>query len=338
MIINIIKLGWKNVWRNPTRSAVVVIAVLLGTWAGIFAAGFFNGMLQDTLNNQIELSIGHIQIAHPEFEDLYDPEYSIPNADEVINHLNEKQFVTDIISKSISSGLAQSTRSSFGVTINGINPEADSSSVIEQYLAEGSMLESSDRNGILIGNKLAERLNVDLKNRMVLSFQDVSGEITGGAFRVSGIFKTFNSNFNEGNVFVLDDDLNRLLSTEKAVHNIRIETDNLTEADAYAEQLRGEFPKLDIKTWRTLAPDLRYMFDMMDLSLYIVMIIIIIGLVFSIINTMLMAVMERTRELGMLRAIGMNKTRTFSMVMYETLFLTIVGAPAGLLLGWALKE
>ncbi|MGM0545316.1 MAG: ABC transporter permease [Bacteroidota bacterium] len=334
MIVNIVKLGWKNVWRNPMRSAVVVTAVLLGTWAGIFAAGFFNGMLQDTLNNQIELSIGHIQISHPEFEDLYDPEYTITDAEEVIHHLEKQPFVTDITAKSLASGLAQSTRSSFGVTINGINPKTDSTSVIEQYLREGSMIESSSRNEILIGSKLADRLNLDLKQRMVLSFQDIEGEITGGAFRVSGIFKTFNSNFNENTVFVLDEDLNRLLGSEQAIHNIRITTDDLSQAESYANQLRPTYPNLDIKTWRSLAPDLRYIFDMMDLTLYIVMIIIIIGLVFSIINTMLMAVMERTRELGMLRAIGMNKIRTFSMIMYETLFLTIVGAPAGLLLGW----
>lgn len=334
MLANIIKLGWKNVWRNPTRSGVVVVAVLLGTWAGIFSAGFFNGMMQDALDNQIELSIGHIQIMHPQFEDLYDPEYAVDNADQVIEYLENQPFITDITAKSVATGLAQSTRSSFGVTINGVNPQKDSTHTIHQYVTGGEMIQPGDRNNILIGNKLAERLGVELKNRMVLNFQDMDGEITGGAFRVGGIFETFSSSFNENNVFVLDDDLNRLLGTDGAVHNIRIYTDDMAEAETYAAQLRSEFPELEIKTWRDLAPDLRYMFDMMDLTLYIVMIIIIIGLIFSIINTMLMAVMERARELGMLRAIGMNKARTFSMVMWETVFLTMVGSPAGLLLGW----
>lgn len=334
MIGNIIKLGWKNVWRNPTRSGVVIIAVMLGTWAGIFSAGFFNGMVQDVLDNQIELSIGHIQIMHPQFEDLYDPEYAVDNSDQVVEHLQEQPYVTDISVKSIASGLAQSTRSNFGVTINSINPQTDSTLAINQYITEGQILQSDDRNGILIGNKLAERLGLDLKSRMVLSFQDVDGEITGGAFRVAGIFKTFSSNYNENTVFVRRDDLNRLQGMENTIHNIRVDTDNMADAETYADSLRATFPSLQVKTWRDLAPDLRYMFDMMDLMLYIVMIIIIIGLIFSIINTMLMAVMERTRELGMLRAIGMNKARTFSMVIWETVFLTLVGSPAGLLLGW----
>lgn len=334
MIANIIKLGWKNVWRNPARSGVVIIAVLIGTWAGIFLAGFFNGMMQDYLHNQIELSIGHIQIENPQFGDLYNPKYSIENADEIIESLESKPYVEHVSAKSVASGLAQSPRNGYGVTIYGIDTETDTSLTVKDYITDGEMLDESGRNPILIGIKLADRLDLDVRSRMVLSFQDVTGEITGGAFRVAGIFDTFVDRFDEGSVYVLKEDLNRLLGSPGAVHNIRVDTDELAMADTYAEEISKEFPNLNIETWRDIAPELRYTFDMMDLSMYIVMIIIIIGLAFSIVNTMLMAVLERTRELGMLRAIGMNKSRTFSMVMIETVFLTMVGAPAGLFLSW----
>lgn len=334
MVVNILKLGWKNVWRNPARSGVVIVAVLLGTWAGIFSAGFFNGMLEDYLHNQIELYIGHIQIEHPQFEDLNNPRYSIPNADEIVQSLQDEPNVQNISARSVASGLAQSPHSSFGVTIYGVDVTSDTSLAVEQYITEGSMPDTTARNPILIGVELGDRLDLDLKSRMVLSFQDVSGEIIGGAFRVTGIFDSFSDQFDEGTVFVLQEDLNRLLGNMDAIHNIRIDIEDLAMAETFAGQIREEFPDVEVKTWRDIAPDLRYTFDMMDLTLYIVMIIIIIGLVFSIINTMLMAVLERTRELGMLRAIGMNKARTFSMVMIETIFLTMVGAPAGLLLSW----
>ncbi len=321
-------------WRNPARSGVVIVAVLLGTWAGIFCAGFFNGLIQDYLHNQIELSIGHLQIEHPQFGDLNNPKYSIANSDEIIQSLQTKPYVDEISAKSVATGLAQSPHSSFGVTINGIDVERDTSLTVEQYITEGVMIDTIARNPILIGIELAERLDLELKSRMVLSFQDVSGEITGGAFRVAGIFDSFLDQYDEGTVFVLQDDLNRLLGQSGLVHNIRIDTDDLSTAEIHATQIKQAFPDVEVKTWRDIAPELRYTFDMMDLTLYIVMIIIIIGLVFSIINTMLMAVLERTRELGMLRAIGMNKSRTFSMVMIETVFLTMVGAPGGVLLGW----
>lgn len=333
----ILKLGWKNIWRNPTRSGVVIVAVLLGTWAGIFAAGFFNGMLDDYLDGQINLSVGHIQISHPQFEDLYNPSYTIENANEIINDLREKNFVTEVSAKSIASGLAQSARNSFGVTILGMDAENDSTTyyrTIKKYMAEGNILDGTGRNSILIGDNLAERLGLEIRSRMVLSFQDVNGDITGGAFRVSGIFDTFNSRYDEATVIVNQQDLNRILGAKSLIHNIRIDTDNISMADEYAAQLREEYTGFNVKSWREIAPDLRYIYDMKDLTLYIVMIIIIIGLIFSIINTMLMAVMERTRELGMLQAIGMNRFRTFNMVMLETLFLTLVGAPAGLFFGW----
>lgn len=334
MFLNIVKLGWKNVWRNPARSGVVIIAVLLGTWAGIFSAGFFNGMLQDYLHKQIELSIGHMQVEHPQFGDLYNPKYSVSNAGEIVNYLEDQPYTQKISAKSIATGLAQSPHSSFGVTINGIDVEADTSLAIKQYITDGDMIDTTSRNPILIGIELAERLDLELRSRMVLSFQDVTGEITGGAFRVSGIFDSFVDQFDESTVFVLQSDLNRLLGDLDAIHNIRVDMDDLATAEMHAEEIERAFPGVLVKTWRDIAPDLRYTFDMMDLTLYIVMIIIIIGLVFSIINTMLMAVLERTRELGMLRAIGMNKFRTFSMVMIETVFLTMVGAPGGLLLSW----
>ncbi|MCG2589575.1 ABC transporter permease [Rhodohalobacter sulfatireducens] len=334
MFVNILKLGWKNVWRNPARSGVVIIAVLLGTWAGIFSAGFFNGMLQDYLHKQIELSIGHMQVEHPQFGDLYNPKYSVSNSNEIVSYLEAQPYTREISAKSIATGLAQSPHSSFGVTINGIDVEADTSLAIEQYITEGEMIDTTSRNPILIGIELAERLDLELRSRMVLSFQDVTGEITGGAFRVAGIFDSFIDQFDESTVFVLQSDLNRLLGNMDAIHNIRVDMDDLATAEMHAEEIEQAFPGVLVKTWRDIAPDLRYTFDMMDLTLYIVMIIIIIGLVFSIINTMLMAVLERTRELGMLRAIGMNKSRTFSMVMIETVFLTMVGAPGGLLLSW----
>lgn len=334
MLENIIKLGWKNVWRNPTRSAVVIIAVLLGTWAGIFSAGFFNGVMQDSLNNQIELSVGHLQLMHPEFDDLNHPKYNIPNPDSVMGLLRAKPYVRDITSASVVTGLAQSSRNSYGVRIQGMVPSTDTTVGAGKYLIEGERLQSGQRNPVFIGAELAERLDLKLRSRLVLSFQDVHGEITGGAFRVTGIFDTFSDVFDKGNVFVLKEDLNRLIDRPGAIHNIRVDTDDMANASLYAEELRALIPGVEIKTWGDISPDLEYMFNMMDFTLYIVMIIIIIGLVFSIINTMLMAVLERTRELGMLRAIGMNKSRTFSMVMWETLFLTLVGAPAGLLAGW----
>jgi ABC-type lipoprotein release transport system permease subunit len=332
MIRNIIKLGWKNVWRNPTRSGVVIIAVLLGTWAGVFLSAFFTGMVQGYLDNQFDLTVPHIEISHPEFEDLYNPEYYIPEAENILTDLSQKSFVTDISTQSLASGLAQSARNNYGVTVRGIH--TDSTHSVANYLVSGTMPTTEQRNPVVIGSKLANRLGLELRSKMVLNFQDTEGDITGGAFQVVGIFDSFSSVFDESNVFIRLQDLNRLMGLDQQIHTIRLTLTHFDRADIHADKLRKEFPNLKVTSWGEAAPELKYTYDMTDLMMYIVMIIIIIALVFSIINTMLMAVLERTRELGMLRAVGMNKLRIFSMVLFETIFLTMVGTPVGLFLSW----
>ncbi|NGP89457.1 ABC transporter permease [Fodinibius halophilus] len=334
MIRKIITLGWKNIWRNPTRSGVVIIAVLLGIWAGVFISAFFNSMAQGYLQNQLDLTVGHIQITNPQFGDQFNPKYNIEEVQSLLDTLAEQKHIQQIEYESQSTGLAQSAANSYGVTIHGVDTTHTSPPPVIQYLKQGDFLQSIDRNPILIGKALAERLKLDLRSKLVLSFQDVDGNITAGAFRVAGIFDSFNSKYDKRNVFVLRSDLNRLLGKKDLIHKITLKLGNFTNAPQQAEQLSGSYPDLKIASWAAIAPELEYVFSMTDVSMYVVMVIIIIALVFSIINTMLMAVMERTRELGMLMAIGMNKRRLFGMVLSETFFLTMVGTPLGLLFSW----
>lgn len=334
MIGRIIRLGWKNVWRNPTRSAVVVIAVMLGTWAGTFLAGFFNGMVQDYLKNQFEISVGHIRISHPQFEDLYDPNYNIPEAQRHLDSLRAYPEVTRLLYQSLASGLAQSATNSYGVSINGVYTDEEARHPIANYLTVGTFLGGNLRNPVVVGDDLAERLGLEMHSKMVLNFQDVNGNITAGAFRIGGIFDTISDRFDDGNVYLPAGTLNRLLGREGLVHRIRLDLQDFTRADLIADTLSTRFPELKVASWSEISPELSYVFDMTDISLYVVMVIIILALIFSIVNTMLMAILERTRELGMLMAIGMNRMKLFFMILSETFFLTMVGAPAGFLLSW----
>lgn len=334
MFFRIISLGWKNIWRNPTRSGVVIMAVLLGIWAGVFISSFFNSMAQSYLQNQLDLMVGHIQISHPEFEDQYDPEYDIDNSGPLLDSLRSKDYVQLIQYESLATGLGQSAANSYGVTIHGVDTASGTTHPITEHIEQGDFLQSINRNPIVIGEALAERLELELRSKIVVSFQDVEGSITAGAFRIAGIFDSFNDNYDKGNVFVLRDDLNRLLGKEDLIHKITLKIDDFAMAGQHAQGIQESYPDLKVSSWGEIAPELEYVFTSMDITLYIVMIIIIIALVFSIINTMLMAVLERTKELGMLMAIGMNKTRLFMMILCETFFLTMVGTPVGLFLSW----
>jgi ABC-type lipoprotein release transport system permease subunit len=330
---SIIKLSWKNIWRNPMRSSVVVVAVVLGTWAGIFMSAFMNGMSQQYIRDHLANYTGHIQVHDARYAEDNLPEFYIRDADSLVSHLRKRPFVEEVASRSVVNGLASSATNNFGVTIQGVWPKQEQQvSSLHEYIQDGEYLDTSLRNPVVIGAPLARRLSIETGSRMVLNFQDVDGNITAGAFRVSGIYKSANSGFDESNVFVLAEDLNDILGRENATHEIVMLVDDFKQAKPYTSRLEATFQSegLTIQNWGEVAPTLRYMDANMDFTLYIIMTIIIIALMFGIINTMLMAVMERTQEIGMLMAIGINKKRTFAMIFWETLFLTMIGVPLGM--------
>ena len=184
----------------------------------------------------------------------------------------------------------------------------------------------------MIGKKLAEKLAVKLHSKIVLTFQSKSGDLTAGSFRIAGIFRSRNSGFDEMTVFSNFDDLAQLVGTGNELHEIAVILKDGTKCRCSGRRIKKQYPILLIQTWKELSPDMGMLNGLFDQIMYIVIGIILLALMFGIINTMLMAVLERQREFGMLMAIGMNKPRVFFMVVLESIMLTCVGIPAGILL------
>lgn len=203
---------------------------------------------------------------------------------------------------------------------------------------EGSYFEEGKRNPIVIGRKLADKLKVKLKSKVVITLQDMQGNMTGASFKVEGIFETSNTAFDESCVFVRKSDLSRvMLMDANSCHEIAVllkTNDDLVPVD---QTLQSKFPNLDVKTWREIMPEVSLVESSFGLTMVIFMGIILLALLFGIINTMLMAVLERTKELGMLMAIGMNKLRVFMMILLETVMLSFFGGVWGIFLGWLLN-
>lgn len=193
-----------------------------------------------------------------------------------------------------------------------------------------------NKYGLIIMDKA---LDYRIRNKIQITLADSSGTPVQGIFRVCGIYKTTNTGFDQVSVFVKSQDLSEILETDKALtHEIAILLDDIENSDAVKNQLTGISANNVVQSWKELAPDAALMNDYMIVYYFIFIGIIMLALAFGIINTMLMAILERTRELGMLMAIGMNRKRVFSMIMLETIFLTSVGAVAGMIAGWALVE
>jgi ABC-type lipoprotein release transport system permease subunit len=183
----------------------------------------------------------------------------------------------------------------------------------------------------------AASIKYRLKRRIVLSFQSLDGHIAYDAFRVVGIYKTGNSVFDGLNLFVRMSDIAPVANLHSdQVNQLAILLTSVEYDDEVAEQVKEIMPGMDVKTWDKIMPEAGMYTSTMNYYLLIFMIIILLALGFGIVNTMLMAVLERIKELGMLMAIGMNKRRVFSMIMLETVFLGMTGAVIGMVISYGL--
>ena len=205
-----------------------------------------------------------------------------------------------------------------------------------EAITENLTKKELDEYGLLITDMA---LDYRIRNKIQLTISDEKGTPVQGTFRVCGIYKTTNSGFDQAAVFVNEEDLAELYDGSTILtHEIAILLKNIDDVDIIKEKLKVVSSQNTISSWKDLAPDAAMMNDYMVMYYFIFIGIVMFALAFGIINTMMMTILERTKELGMLMAIGMNRKRIFYMIMLETIFLTIVGAIAGMLAGWGLVE
>jgi ABC-type lipoprotein release transport system permease subunit len=330
----LLSLAWKNIWRNKKRSLIIIAAITFGLWGGIFSSAIMVGMMESMVETSISRHLSHIQIHKKDYEKDRDVRNYIPDGINVLNATRTVLGLQAASGRTIIVGMAASPTSSYGVDIIGIVPE-DSKKVTDIYanIIEGSYFESNRKNPILIGRKLAERLNLKINSKVVLSFQNLEGGIAYTACRVVGIFKTNSSQFDEMNVYVTRDDICRILECEPIIHEIAIRSLSAEMIDPVRDNLRIQFGDLQIENWEEMAPELAYISQTTGIYMYIFVGIIIFALLFGITNTMLMSVFDRIRELGVLIAIGMKRSKIFVMIVLESVLLSLTGGLCGIGIG-----
>tara|TARA_B110000977_G_C11039537_1_gene478338 strand:+ start:338 stop:1555 length:1218 start_codon:yes stop_codon:yes gene_type:complete len=329
----ILKIAWRNIWRTPMRSLIVIGSIVMGIWAGIFVVAFSYGLNKQRTQSSIKNSISHIQIHHTEYQKDYDSKFYLKEPELIKTALDADDNIKAYAFRSLLNGMVSSPVKSNGVRIIGVNKNQEKElTSIYEGLVEGNYFESKRRNPILIGQALAEKLKIKVQSKVVLTFQDTENNIVSGAFRVCGIFKTQYTKYDQGNVFIENKDLQRILKTEE-FHQVALLCNSIEQVDTTYQSLKANLNNYEVKDWKRISPELAYADKIMESWLFLIMVIIMLALIFGIINTMLMAVFERRKELGMLMAIGMNRSKIFLLILTETLFLSIIGAPTGLLLG-----
>jgi len=331
----LLSLAWRNIWRNKKRSLIIIAAIAVGILSGLFASAVMFGMGDSLVDSTINRDLGHIQVHSLKFEDDKLLTDTIPQLKRVVEKVRKQENITGVTSRVVIEGMGSSATTSGGLRITGINPEDEKSvTTIHKQITAGNYFtnEESRISQIVIGEKLADNLGIKERSKIILSFQGFDGSIIYGAFRVVGLFRTESTAFDRVNVFVKQDALLALLNSKPIAHEIAVRLSSVQFVDPVYANLKNELEGVSVKDWKELAPDLKLMDELIGVQLNIFLGIILFALLFGITNTMLMSVLERVRELGVLMAIGMKRKRIFSMIIIETISLSLVGGIAGMIL------
>ena len=330
----IFSIAWKNIWRNKLRSLIVIVATTIGVAAGTFSAALMFGVATQKINSSISNEVSHIQIHNPNFRENYEFQYTLPDAEKMMKAIAQLPEVKSVAPRTIITGMIMSAASSAGIKLNGIDPEIEKkTTTLYTKIADTSGIYFGEglHNPIVISQKLADKLNVRLKSKLILRFQSADGSLIEGAFKICGIYRTSNGMFDEINVFIRQSDLGTLIGSAP-VHELAILLLNDRQTAEVISTLKKMYPTLEVLSWKELLPEIGMLTAMLGMMNYFILGIILAALAFGIVNTMLMIVLERTRELGMLMAIGMNRSRLFRMIMLESILLSLCGGAAGMLI------
>ncbi len=330
----IFSISWKNIWRNKTRSMVVILAVALGLFGTIFMVALMNGMMNQKVDSSINNEISNIQVHNPKFLEDKSIEYLIDDSYSVVDKIKATEGVKAVCTRTKTSAMISTANSGAGIIVNGIIPENEKEvTSIHNSIIDGNYFEKKYRSTptMVISRKTSEKLKANVGSKIVLTIQSVSGDITYGLYRVVGIFKTTNTMFDEMNVFVENQSLVSLIGVKPdQTSEIAVLLDNNDLTDKVTNELKTKLKGLSVLSWKEIDPTVIAMITLLEQFSYLMLVIIMVALTFVIVNAMLMAILERTREIGMLMAIGMNKRRIFFMIVLETILLSITGALVGI--------
>ncbi|MGR5108302.1 ABC transporter permease [Vibrio jasicida] len=334
----LVKLAWRNLWRNKLRTSIMLGAMVFGLMGVVAMMGFMNGLVDSMIKNAISWQTSHLKIQQKSY--LVNPELKdvIPDADKITKVLASNREVKAISERFLADGMIASARSTRGIRINGVNIEQEQNiTPLSQHIVDGEWLSEEGRNPILVSSKIAERLKLRVGSKVVLTLSDVNGEVAGAAFRVRGIFKTPSTGFDDGNVYVRKVDLEKLAGLS-GTHEIAILLTSNNDAElkqllAFTHSILPPESKdlLSVRPWQEIQPLLSTLMSTMDISNQVMLVVFVLAMTLGIINIMLMSVFERTREFGVLMAVGMQKHKIRLLIVFETLFLGLSGCALGLL-------
>jgi ABC-type lipoprotein release transport system permease subunit len=324
-------LAWRNLWRNHRRTLIMLSAITVGVWAMIFMTSLMRGMVDDMLLNGVRNLPGEVQIHHPLYRDDPSINNSINPPDKKLLQALQIPEVKAWTNRVRVPAVISSERDSRGVTLLGVEPISEAQLSFDlDSISEGRFLKDSNDNGLIIGAKLAERLETRLGKRVVIMSQDPDNNIADRGFRIVGIYKAKLASLEEIYVYAGLKTVQTLLKLDNKVSEIAITGEDYRHVDSWYTQIKNAAGE-DLQTlaWYETDTYLGSMLAMMDGFVLVWIIVIFLALSFGLVNTLVMAVFERTREIGLMQALGMRPSLILYQILIESFLLLVIGLLLG---------
>jgi len=339
-----LKMAWRNIWRNSRRTLLTIAAIAFASMLLVFMLSFQLGCYETMINTSVKISTGHLQVQAKGYLEDKRMRLVIKDPDQVASVLETIDKIDAYTFRANGFSLVSSDKRTYGVMVTGIDPEREAAvSTIKSLIRKGRYLNADDTYAVLIGEHLSRNLKVDIDDELTILGQGRDGSIAAAVLTVTGIFDSGLDEFDRNIILMGLAGFQEVFSMGKSIHEVIIMADSLKDVAIVQQEIQQEIQnhflttrgdgELAVPDWMEIMPGLLQGIQMDLFSGIMMYIILIVVVAFSIFNTFLMAIFERTREFGVMMAIGTTPSRITKLVMFESICMTLVGILLGILGG-----
>ncbi len=334
-----LRLAWRNLWRHKRRTWLTVGAMIFSNSLLVFSISLQFGSYEMMINNTLQAFTGHIQVQHEGYLDDPKMRYALPDIVAMAQRLRSELNSNSISARATGFALVSSEDRSYGLQILGVEPEFEPLvSTIPGLIKQGRYLDK-ERQEIVIGSVLARNLKVELGDEVTFLGSGFDDSFAAGVATVVGIFETGSSEIDRSMAQISLGYFEEAFSGQGKGHSIVLRADHIETVPALKqriESLLGAQEQLVVLDWEALQPGLKQAIQADMTSAWFMYSVLIILVAFSVLNTQLMSVLERTREFGVMMALGLKPGNLARLVMTETFMMACLGLALGILVGFCI--
>ncbi len=334
----ILRMAWRNIWRHKRRTWLTATAMIFSNVLLVFMIALQFGSYDMMIDNTLKMFSGHLQVQAQGYQDNPKLRTSIPEIRSLAERLREALPDARIAPRAAGFALASSEQRSFGIEVIGVEPASEPGvSTIPGMIVQGRYLNDTDAEAIVVGAAMARNLKVGVGDELTLLGSGRDGSFAAGIVNVVGIFDSGSSDMDRALAEVPLPWFQDTFAMRGHGNSIAIAVGELTDVDpagaAAAEAVAGQ-AGLAVLDWNALHPGLKQAIQADLSSAWFMYSVLVVLVGFSVLNTQLMSVLERTREFGVITSLGVRPGRLASLVMQETALMALIGLAIGLFLGW----